>query len=132
MAPPLWANRNDRGELQKQKFGPWIGVAFRLLARLKGLRGSPLDVFGYTVERRGERALVQEYKDAIAALLPSLGDANRGVALEFARLPEHIRGFGHVRARHLAAVRAQWGPLLARYRSPLRDAGTPQTPVKAA
>ncbi|MDP3653489.1 MAG: indolepyruvate ferredoxin oxidoreductase family protein [Rhodoferax sp.] len=111
LAPPLLAARNARGELQKSKFGPWMQTAFRLLAPLKVLRGGPLDVFGYTQERREERALVEEYRAAISAMLPALTAANRDAALAFARVPEQIRGFGHVKARHLAAARPQWRQL---------------------
>ncbi|APW45002.1 indolepyruvate ferredoxin oxidoreductase family protein [Rhodoferax saidenbachensis] len=118
LAPPLWARKNDKGELQKQKFGPAMGLAFKLLARLKGLRGTALDVFGYTQERREERALVLEYQDAVAAMLPVLNAGNRDAALAFARVPEQIRGFGHVKARHLAAARTQWELLQAQFHQP--------------
>ncbi len=118
LAPPLWARRNDQGELQKQKFGPAMGLAFKLLARLKGLRGTALDVFGYTAERREERALVQEYQEAITAMLPALHADNRDAALAFARVPEQIRGFGHVKARHVAAARGQWELLQAQFHQP--------------
>ncbi len=108
LAPPLLAKRNAAGELQKSSFGPWVQSAFRLLAPLKVLRGGPLDIFGYTEERRHERALVQEYRSAVEAMLPQLNATNRDAAVAFARLPEQIRGFGHVKARHLAAARQQW------------------------
>jgi len=117
LAPPLWAKRNARGELQKTKFGPWVRLAFRALAPLKVLRGGPLDVFGYTPERREERALVQEYRAAVLAMLPLLDANNRALAVAFAKLPEHIRGFGHVKARHLAAARPQWDALRANFHS---------------
>ena len=108
LASPLLATPNAAGELKKRAFGPWVQTAFRLLAPLKVLRGGPLDVFGYSAERRQERALVQEYSQSIVAMLPQLNVANRDAAVAFARVPEHIRGFGHVKARHLAAARVQW------------------------
>ena len=108
LAPPLFARRNAQGELQKTSFGPWMGQVMKLLARLKFLRGTPLDVFGYSTERRTERALITEYRQTIAALLPNLTLHNRAQAITFARLPEQIRGYGHVKARHLAAVRNLW------------------------
>jgi indolepyruvate ferredoxin oxidoreductase len=117
LAPPLLAERNPAGELQKRAYGPWIRGAFRLLAPLKVLRGSALDVFGYSEERRHERALASEYRTAIEAMLPKLSAANRDAALAFARLPEQIRGFGHVKARHLAAARQQWTVLLEQFHS---------------
>ena len=116
LAPPLLARRNDLGELQKRRFGGWVRPVFGLLASLKGLRGTALDVFGYTAERREERALIGEYRAAIESLLPTLGAGNRDAAAAFARVPEQIRGFGHVKARHLQAARQQWTLLLDKYR----------------
>jgi indolepyruvate ferredoxin oxidoreductase len=122
LAPPLLARKNDRGELQKAKFGPWMRTAFKGLAMLKGLRGTALDVFGRTDERRQERALIGEYRTAIESMLPTLSAANRDAAAAFARVPEQIRGYGHVKARHLAAARTQWETLLAQYRQPQAQA----------
>jgi indolepyruvate ferredoxin oxidoreductase len=118
LAPPLFAKRNDKGELQKRPFGPWMLTAFKLLARLKGLRGTALDVFGKTEERRTERALIGEYKASIEEVLRSLSAANHATAVEIARIPEQIRGYGHVKARHLNAAREQWTALLVRWRDP--------------
>jgi indolepyruvate ferredoxin oxidoreductase len=81
------------------------------------LRGTPFDVFGYNSERREERALIAEYRSAIEELLPTLSASNRDAAAAFAQVPEQIRGFGHVKARHLAAARLQWTERLARYRA---------------
>jgi indolepyruvate ferredoxin oxidoreductase len=108
LAPPWLSPKNTRGEAQKLQFGPRTQTLFRLLARLKGLRGTAFDPFGYSPERRTERALVQQYRADIAALLPRLTPANHAAVVEFARIPEQIRGFGHVKARHLAAARLQW------------------------
>jgi indolepyruvate ferredoxin oxidoreductase len=117
LAPPLLSRRNAAGELQKSTFGAWMRPVFGLLAPLKVLRGTPFDPFGYTEERRTERAIIAAYCDAVAAMLPSLSVANVDAAAAFARLPEHIRGFGHVKARHLAAARSQWEALIQRYRA---------------
>ncbi|HCX80190.1 MAG: indolepyruvate ferredoxin oxidoreductase [Curvibacter sp. RIFCSPHIGHO2_12_FULL_63_18] len=116
LAPPLLARKNDRGELQKMRLGGWVRPVFGVLASLKGLRGTALDVFGYTTERREERALIAEYRAAIESMLPTLGAGNRDAAAAFARVPEQIRGFGHVKARHLTAARQQWTVLLDQYR----------------
>lgn len=116
LAPPLLAKRNDKGELRKRKFGPATVLALRVLARLKGLRGTPLDLFGRTQERRIERALIGEYRAAIDEVLAGLEPGRHALALEIARLPERIRGFGHVKARHLAAVRADWERLTQQWR----------------
>jgi len=118
LAPPLFAARNEKGELVKRKYGPAMQGAFGLLARLKGLRGTPLDIFGRTEERRGERALIGEYRDSIEQVLAGLNTGNHALALEIARIPEQIKGFGHVKARNLAAARGQWQLLLAQWRQP--------------
>ena len=117
LAPPLIAKTNAKGELVKQRFGPWIRSGFALLARFKGLRGGALDIFGKTEERRMERALIVEYQACITELLAGLNAANLAAAVEIARLPEDIRGYGHVKARHLAAVRPKWGRLMAEWRA---------------
>jgi indolepyruvate ferredoxin oxidoreductase len=80
-------------------------------------------VFGYTQERREERALVVEYRAAIASILPLLTVNNRDAATAFARVPEQIRGFGHVKARHLRAARAQWAERLTDLYTPPQDVG---------
>jgi indolepyruvate ferredoxin oxidoreductase len=113
LAPPVLGNETSAGLVQKRSFGPWMGAVFAALAPLKVLRGGFLDVFGYTSERKAERALAQDYEAAILALLPALSVANREAALTFARLPEQVRGFGHVKARNMAAVQQQWKQLLA-------------------
>ena len=126
LAPPAIARRNDKGELQKKRFGPWMLSAFRVLAKLKGLRGTALDPFGRTEERRTERALIVEYRQSIEEVLRTLGTANLALALEIARLPEMIRGYGHVKHRHLEAVRPKWDALMADWRAgPLRIGAQP-------
>ena len=81
-------------------------TAFKLLARFRRLRGTPLDIFGYTAERRRERALIGAYRRRIDELLSGL-DARNLLAAEIAAIPERIRGFGHVKDRHLAARRSR-------------------------
>ena len=118
LAPPLTAKRNEKGELIKQKYGPGMLRKFRLLARLKGLRGTPLDLFGRSEERRTERALIGQYRASIEEILRTLSPDNHASAVEIARIPEQIKGYGHVKERHLKAARARWDELLARYRDP--------------
>ena len=115
LAPPMIAKKNAKGELQKQKFGPAMLTGFRVLAKLKGLRGTALDIFGKTEERRTERALIGEYRASIEHLLPTLSAANHATAVEIARIPEQIKGYGHVKERHLAAARQKWAALVAEY-----------------
>ena len=116
MAPPLTAQRNDKGELVKKPYGPWMRTAFTWLARLKGLRGGALDIFGKTEERRTERALITEYRACIEELLAGLNASNLALAVQIARIPEDIRGYGHVKERHLKAARPKWDGLMAQWR----------------
>ncbi|MBC7444409.1 MAG: indolepyruvate ferredoxin oxidoreductase family protein, partial [Polaromonas sp.] len=118
LAPPLISKKNDQGELQKRQFGPWLLTGFRLLARLKGLRGTPFDVLGRSEERRQERALIDDYRASIEEVLVGLSAGNHALAVEIARIPELIKGYGHVKARHLAAARPQWAALLQAFRQP--------------
>ncbi|MDR6534804.1 indolepyruvate ferredoxin oxidoreductase family protein [Variovorax soli] len=118
LAPPIIAHRNARGELQKQKFGPAMLTGFRVLAKLKGLRGTAFDLFGRTEERKTERALIGEYRASIEELLSGLDAGNHALALEIASLPEQIRGYGHVKERNLKAARTRWADLMARWRAP--------------
>ncbi len=115
LAPPLIAKTNDKGQLQKQKFGPLMLTGFHLLKHFKGLRGSALDVFGYTQERRTERALIAHYRASVEVLIAQLTPANHALAVEIARIPEQIKGFGHVKERHLAAAREKWTALKAQW-----------------
>ncbi|MCW5661369.1 MAG: indolepyruvate ferredoxin oxidoreductase family protein [Burkholderiaceae bacterium] len=117
LAPPLTARRNAKGELVKRPFGPWMRTAFGVLARLKGLRGTAFDPFGRSEERRTERALIEQYRNCIDELLRDLSIERLQLAAEIARIPEEIRGYGHVKARHLAAARPKWEQLMARWRS---------------
>jgi len=116
LAPPLTAKKNERGELVKKAYGPWMHKAFGVLAKMKGLRGTAFDPFGRTEERRTERALIREYRAAIDELLAGLTAENLPLAVEIARIPEQIRGYGHVKARHLETARTQWDGLMARWR----------------
>ncbi|CAH0440635.1 indolepyruvate ferredoxin oxidoreductase family protein [Ralstonia pseudosolanacearum] len=117
LAPPLWAKRDERGHLVKQRFGPGTMRLFKLLAGLKGLRGTAFDLFGKTEERRTERALIGEYRALVDELVSGLSTQKLALAIDLARLPEDIRGFGHVKEANLAAARVRWGKLLAQWRN---------------
>jgi len=120
LAPPLLARKDADGHLRKRAYGPWMLGAFRVLARLKFLRGSAFDVFGHSAERRTERALIGEYTAQIEELLATLDAGNHALAVEIARIPEQIRGYGHVRAAHLAKARAHLDTLRAAWCTPER------------
>ena len=111
LAPPLMAKRNDKGELVKQKFGPTMLTGFKLLAKFKGLRGTRLDVFGHTEERKTERALIGEYMQHIDRVLQGLDAQTHAHALDVARVPDNIKGFGHVKERNIQAARSLWASL---------------------
>ena len=117
LAPPLLAKRDAQGHLVKQSFGPWIATAFKWLARARGLRGSVFDVFGYTAERQGERAAVGEFEALMREVVELVDAARLTVAVELARLPQSVRGFGHVKARNEALARAKRTALLERLRA---------------
>ena len=97
LAPPLFAKKDAQGHLRKQTYGAWMLKAFHYLAKLKGLRGTPLDVFGYTAERREERSLRDDYVQTIHGLLTNLTVETLPKALAFAQLPQDVRGFGHIK-----------------------------------
>lgn len=116
LAPPIFAKKNpENGHLVKQEFGPWMMKAFGLLAKFKGLRGTPLDPFGKTEERKAERALITEYAETMTDIAAKLTKDNLALAVEIASVPEHIRGFGHVKEQHLKTAKAERESLLERF-----------------
>jgi len=118
LAPPLFARKDPATGLpRKMSFGPGMMKVFRVLARLKGLRGTPLDVFGYTHERRTERRLVRDYEALLQEVLSRLDAENHATAVGLASLPQKIRGFGHVKERNLKAAKVEEAELLARFRA---------------
>ena len=115
LAPPLTAEKDAGGLLKKKAYQPWVRSVFGVLAKLKGLRGTALDVFGYTAERKTERALVGEYRASIETLLRALTAEKLPLAIQIARVPEDIRGYGHVKERHLHAARVKWQQLMQQW-----------------
>ncbi len=120
LAPPLLAKKDAQGRLIKQEFGSWVLTGFRALAKLKFLRGGAFDIFGYTGERRVERRLIGEYFTTVDGLLGKLDRGNVDLAAQIASIPEHIRGYGHVKDEHLAQARAREAELLKEWANPLR------------
>ncbi|HCY63513.1 MAG TPA: indolepyruvate ferredoxin oxidoreductase family protein [Oxalobacteraceae bacterium] len=125
LAPPLWARRDAKGNMVKQEYGPWMLRAFRVLAKLKFLRGSTWDIFGYADERRTERALIVEYRKTIESLLPKLAEHNLAQAVAIASIPEEIRGYGHIKERNLQEARDREATLLAAFHAPIAPATAP-------
>jgi len=121
LAPPLLARRDKvTGHLQKREFGPWIFKAFGVLASLKGLRGTALDIFGYTAERKMERALPGEYSAMIFRYLGGKLDLPRLVAL--AKMPEVVRGYGHIKEANVARYRAECARIESEIGKPVAQA----------
>jgi indolepyruvate ferredoxin oxidoreductase len=124
--PALSRPNPDGGEPGKRSYGPWLMYAFQLLAPLKFLRGTPLDIFGYGAERRLERRLISEYEAMVDTLLGSLRRDTLALAVEIAGLPEGIRGYGPIKERSVAAARQRQHELMAALHHP------PQAVAKAA
>jgi indolepyruvate ferredoxin oxidoreductase len=130
LAPPLVAKPDPvSGVPRNMSYGPWMMQAFAHLAKLRRLRGTVFDVFGRTAERRMERQLITEYEKLVDELLSRLAPHNLALAVQLARIPEGIRGFGHVKDRHLEIAKAAEVELLARFRN-ARPA-VPAAPVAA-
>jgi indolepyruvate ferredoxin oxidoreductase len=118
LAPPLLSKKDKAtGELKKQSYGAWILTAFRVLRHFKFLRGTPFDPFGYSAERRTERRLIRDYEATLEEIMKRLEIENHAIAVGLAAIPEKIRGFGHVKARHLAVAKADEAALLEQLRA---------------
>jgi len=122
LAPPLFSDRDPvTGELKKREYGAWIMPAFRLLASLRKLRGTKLDLFGYTAERKMERRLIGDYEATIEQVLASLDQNNHAMAVQIASVPESMRGYGHIKEKNVVAAKAREASLLAAYRAPATE-----------
>ena len=119
LAPPLLSPRDpETGQLKKREFGSWIFPAFKLLARMRRLRGTAFDIFGRTAERRQERQLIVDYEATIEALIADLDTDNHALAIEIAKLAGDIKGYGHVKERNIKQVKAREAELMIAWRSP--------------
>ncbi len=118
MAPPLISRRNrETGELEKREFGFWLYRVLKIVAKLRSLRGTSFDVFGYSDERREERRLIEEYEATIGELCSALDHENHELAVQIASIPDLIRGFGHVKDKNLKSAAADRKRLLETFRS---------------
>jgi indolepyruvate ferredoxin oxidoreductase len=116
LAPPLWARRDRHtGRPRKSHYGRWMLTAMRVLARLKFLRGTAFDLFGYTADRRLERDLIRRYEQTLDTLLAELGPENHALAVKIASLPQEIRGFDLVKQQNAERVRSQQDVLLEQF-----------------
>ncbi len=131
LAPPLLARTDlNTGRPKKMSFGPWIKPAFGVLAKFKFLRGTALDPFGYSEERKLERKLVVDYVANLEELIATLAPQNRALAIAVASIPEKIRGFGPIKQRSVTAAKAEEAVLLTRLRNAVKS-GEP-APIAAA
>ena len=118
LAPPLLAKVDPAtGEPKKMSFGPWMLTAFRVLSKFRFLRGTALDPFGRSHERRTERQLIADYEALIDSLIAELTPANHATAVALAAIPEKIRGYGPVKQRHLAAAKAEESALREQFKA---------------
>ena len=100
LAPPLFAKKDPiTGEMIKQKYGSSMFAFFKIMKNFKFLRGSALDIFGYSEERKTERALIAQYIEDIDVLMSALNKDNFELALKIAQIPQEIRGYGHVKEK---------------------------------
>jgi indolepyruvate ferredoxin oxidoreductase len=119
LAPPLFSKRDPvTGELQKRPYGPWMLTAFKMLAKMKGLRGGALDFFGKTEERRHEREMIEDYIKLLDEIVSKLDTANHAVAVQLASVPDEIRGYGHVKEKSIAAAKSLQEQRLQAFRNP--------------
>lgn len=116
LAPPLFAKRDANGRLLKQQYGSWMLISFRFLSRMKALRGTVFDPFGYTHERRQERSSIKIFREDVERIVEALSEDNVTQAMELAKLPQSIRGFGHVRERNFLAAQEKRHELLQNFR----------------
>ncbi len=118
LAPPFLARKDPlTGVPRKITFGPWIFSAFRLLAKFKFLRGTPLDPFGHTAERQTERTLIRDYETLLGEIFERLTPENHHLAVGLAAIPEKIRGFGHIKMRNLKTAKADEVALREQFRT---------------
>ena len=121
LAPPLLPGRDGSGRPRKRQFGAWMGHGFKVLARMRRLRGTPLDPFGYSAERRMERALIRQYEADMTGILRDVTPQTVEIALEILGLPDQIRGFGPVKETSVAAAAKRRDELMVAFRA----GGTP-------
>jgi indolepyruvate ferredoxin oxidoreductase len=116
LAPPLLSPKDAEGKPRKIAFGGWmLELGFPALARLKGLRGTPLDLFGYTAERKMERQLVADYEAGVDRLVAALTPERLPLAVKIAEIPQQIRGFGHVKDASVGPAKAEEARLWAEW-----------------
>ncbi|MBV1898130.1 MAG: indolepyruvate ferredoxin oxidoreductase family protein [Cycloclasticus sp.] len=121
MAPPLISKRDPiTGQLKKREFGGWMLSALKVASKFKGLRHTPLNPFGYSAERKEDKALLKQYKAVLNQIITGLTEENKEVALEMARVPEFVRGYGHVRTESVEVAEGRWKTLDNHFNNPMK------------
>ncbi|MGZ6037933.1 MAG: indolepyruvate ferredoxin oxidoreductase family protein [Phenylobacterium sp.] len=116
LAPPLLARKGRDGRPQKMQFGGWmLDAAFPVMAKMKGLRGSPLDIFGYTDERKMERGLIKDYEASLSKIVAGLSSDRLATAVQIAAIPQKIRGYGHIKEASVGPAKAEEKALWSRW-----------------
>ena len=118
LAPPLLAKRDEHGRLKKQRFGQWMLTVFRVLEKLRFLRGTAFDVFGHSADRKLERELIVSYEQDVAAVLAALSPITLETAVELLSLPDRVRGYGPVKEKAAADAKARHAQLIADLANP--------------
>lgn len=122
LAPPLFSKRDkDTGYLKKREFGPWVFSAFKILATLKGLRGTAFDIFGYTDERKMERRLIIDFENRITKLLSDLTASNHALAVKIVGASDEVRGFGHVKEAAVEKAETRIAQLMSAWPSVMSE-----------
>jgi indolepyruvate ferredoxin oxidoreductase len=118
LAPPIISPKDKvTGKPQKIQLGGWMLTAFGLMAKFKFLRGTAFDIFGKSAERKMERRFIEDYFNTVNELLETVSEENYELAVAIARIPEDIRGYGHIKEEHAEKAEAKWGSLLDSWRS---------------
>lgn len=125
LAPPIFAKRDENGHLQKREYGRWMLSAFKLMVKMKFLRGTAFDPFGKTDERKAERKLIKDYEAIITDVIENLNERNFETAIQLAEVPEMIRGYGHVKEQHLEIALKEQQRLLEQFKNPPPSGGKP-------
>jgi indolepyruvate ferredoxin oxidoreductase len=119
LAPPMLAGGKDAlGRPRKRAFGAWMMPVFRLLAKMRGLRGTAFDIFGHSADRRLERDLIAGYEKDVAHVLTVLSPLTLDTAIELLSLPDRIRGYGPVKEKSVRDAKARYAQLAADLANP--------------
>lgn len=118
LAPPLFAKKDPiTGHLLKSEFGSWLGWLFPFMARMKIVRGTIWDIFGYTAERRTERQLIKEFETVLDEVAGTLTVGNYSIAQRIVTSPMQVRGYGHIKDAAIQKYRSDFASLLNLYRN---------------